>query len=67
LDVKDINLLTNNPEKVKYVVESNIHLNSRVPLQIPANEISKGYLQTKKIILVIYSMTMIKIKQKLQK
>ena len=35
-------------EKVKYVTESNIHLNSRVPLQIPANEISKGYLQTKK-------------------
>ncbi|MDN4014657.1 GTP cyclohydrolase II [Chryseobacterium gambrini] len=48
LGVQDINLLTNNPEKVKYVTESNIHLNSRVPLQIPANEISKGYLQTKK-------------------
>ncbi|WP_336690868.1 MULTISPECIES: GTP cyclohydrolase II [unclassified Chryseobacterium] len=48
LGVKDINLLTNNPEKVKYVTESNIRLNSRVPLQIPANEISKRYLQTKK-------------------
>ncbi len=48
LGITDINLLTNNPEKVKYVEESNIHLNARVPLQIPANEISKGYLQTKK-------------------
>ena len=48
LNIKDVNLLTNNPEKVKYVQESNIHLNSRIPLQIPANEISKGYLQTKK-------------------
>jgi GTP cyclohydrolase II len=48
LEVKDINLLTNNPEKVKYVKDSNIHFSSRIPLQIPANEISKGYLQTKK-------------------
>lgn len=48
LNVKDINLLTNNPEKVKYVEESNIHLNARLPLQIPANEMSRGYLKTKK-------------------
>jgi GTP cyclohydrolase II len=48
LDVKNINLLTNNPEKVKYVEESNINLNSRIPLQIPANDSSRGYLQTKK-------------------
>ena len=48
LKIDSINLLTNNPEKVKFVQESNINLNSRVPLQIPANEISRGYLQTKK-------------------
>ena len=48
LNVKNINLLTNNPEKVKYVEESNINLNSRIPLQIPANDSSRGYLQTKK-------------------
>lgn len=48
LGVKKINLLTNNPEKVRFVQESNIELNSRVPLQIPANENSRGYLQTKK-------------------
>lgn len=48
LDVKNINLLTNNPEKVKFVEQSNINLNSRIPLQIPANDSSRGYLQTKK-------------------
>jgi GTP cyclohydrolase II len=48
LDVKNINLLTNNPEKVKFVQQSNINLNSRIPLQIPANDSSRGYLQTKK-------------------
>lgn len=48
LDVKSINLLTNNPEKVKFVEQSNIALNSRIPLQIPANDSSRGYLQTKK-------------------
>lgn len=48
LAVKNINLLTNNPEKVKFVEQSNINLNSRIPLQIPANDSSRGYLQTKK-------------------
>lgn len=48
LDVKEINLLTNNPEKIKYVENSEIHLNERIPLQIKANEISKDYLKTKK-------------------
>lgn len=48
LNVENINLLTNNPEKVKFVENSNINLNSRIPLQIPANDSSRGYLQTKK-------------------
>jgi len=54
LKIENINLLTNNPEKVKFVKDSNINLNSRVPLQIPANENSKEYLQTKKISSVIF-------------
>ena len=48
LDIKNINLLTNNPEKVKFVENSNIILNSRVPLQNPANDSSRGYLKIKK-------------------
>lgn len=48
LDIKEINLLTNNPEKVKIVENSSIKLNSRIPLQIAANENSVEYLRTKK-------------------
>lgn len=48
LNVKSVNLLTNNPEKIKFVEESVITLNARIPLQIKANEISASYLKTKK-------------------
>lgn len=48
LEVKKINLLTNNPEKMKFVENSEIELVQRIPLQIEANENSEGYLKTKK-------------------
>lgn len=48
LGVKQINLLTNNPDKLKFVEDSDIQLLKRIPLQIEANENSKDYLQTKK-------------------
>ena len=48
LGVSKINLLTNNPEKIKYVENSDIQLVERIPLQIKANEISESYLKTKK-------------------
>ncbi|WP_027376036.1 GTP cyclohydrolase II [Kaistella palustris] len=48
LNVKDINLLTNNPEKIKIVENSNIHLNKRIPLQIGSTKESAGYLKVKK-------------------
>lgn len=48
LEVKEINLLTNNPEKIKAVKESNIILNKRIPLQIDSTLDSAAYLQTKK-------------------
>lgn len=49
LKVKSVNLLTNNPEKLKIVENSDIQLHARVPLQIQSNENSKDYLRTKKI------------------
>ena len=49
LNISEVNLLTNNPEKLKIVEESDIKLNSRIPLQIQANESSEGYLKTKKL------------------
>lgn len=48
LDVKEINLLTNNPEKMKIVENSNIHLNKRIPLQITSTKESESYLKVKK-------------------
>ncbi len=48
LQVESVNLLTNNPEKVKIVENSNIKFNNRVALQMPANEVSRDYLKIKK-------------------
>ena len=48
LGIKEINLLTNNPDKVRYVESSDIRLVRRIPLQMEANENSKEYLKTKK-------------------
>lgn len=48
LNVKDINLITNNPDKLSIVEKSSIQLHSRIPLEIPANEENKDYLKTKK-------------------
>ncbi len=48
LEVKSINLLTNNPEKIKVVENSNIILNKRIPLQIDATKDSSSYLKVKK-------------------
>ncbi|PZU83694.1 MAG: GTP cyclohydrolase II [Chryseobacterium sp.] len=48
LDVKSVNLMTNNPEKIRFIKDSNIEFNSRIPLQIKSNESSADYLKTKK-------------------
>jgi len=48
LDVKEINLLTNNPDKLKSVENSRIILKSRIPLEIDSNEINADYLVKKK-------------------
>lgn len=48
LGIKEINLMTNNPEKIKIVENSDIVFNKRIPLQIKANKNSLSYLQTKK-------------------
>lgn len=48
LGIKEINLLTNNPLKIEAVENSPIKLNRRIPLQIAANDVSRGYLKSKK-------------------
>lgn len=48
LGINKINLLTNNPDKMKFVEDSDIKLIQRIPLQMEANESSEEYLKTKK-------------------
>ena len=47
LNVTAVNLLTNNPQKLKYVTDSNILLNKRIPLQMDSTKESEAYLKTK--------------------
>ncbi|WP_313100540.1 GTP cyclohydrolase II [Epilithonimonas sp.] len=48
LNVKEINLLTNNPDKLKSLENSGIILNHRVPLEIESNDVNESYLLKKK-------------------
>lgn len=48
IGVKSVNLMTNNPEKIRFIKNSNIAYNSRIPLQIKSNDDSASYLKTKK-------------------
>lgn len=48
LDVTTINLLTNNPEKLKSLENSGISLNERIPLEIDSNATNESYLIKKK-------------------
>ncbi len=47
LGIKQINLLTNNPDKINAFGDSGIVINERIGLEIEANKNNKKYLQTK--------------------
>jgi len=48
LEVTKVNLLTNNPEKLKAFNNSGILLSKRIPLEIESNPVNASYLSTKK-------------------
>jgi 3,4-dihydroxy 2-butanone 4-phosphate synthase/GTP cyclohydrolase II len=48
LGVRQIRLLTNNPRKVVGLEGYDLRITERVPLQVPANENNRRYLQTKR-------------------
>ena len=48
LDIKKIDLLTNNPLKIKALEESQVLLRKRIPLEITPTETNKNYLNTKR-------------------
>ncbi len=47
-DVKKINLLTNNPDKLNFFNDTNIEVVDRIPVELSPNETNYGYLKTKK-------------------
>ncbi len=49
LAIRNVNLLTNNPEKEEQLKALGIRVNRRVPLEIPANGVNAKYLATKKL------------------
>ena len=48
LGVKELRLLTNNPDKVYQLSDFGMEIKERVPIEIPANRYDKFYLLTKK-------------------
>ncbi len=47
-DIKSIQLITNNPEKLKYLEEHGIKITARIPIIIPPTKFDEFYLETKK-------------------
>ena len=47
LGIRNIRLLTNNPRKVVGLDGYGLNIVERVPIQIPPNDVNKGYLHTK--------------------
>lgn len=47
LQIKDVQLITNNPLKIKALTDLGINVVSRVPLTVGLNHFNKAYLETK--------------------
>tara|TARA_Y100001935_G_C17253944_1_gene482552 strand:+ start:261 stop:1292 length:1032 start_codon:yes stop_codon:yes gene_type:complete len=50
LKIKDINLITNNPEKINAIKKSGINISKLIKIKPGINKFNKKYLNTKKII-----------------
>lgn len=48
LQIQEVELLTNNPEKVTYLEENGIKVSKRLPLVLPPHKESEDYFETKK-------------------
>lgn len=48
LGIRDVRLLTNNPEKERQLSEFGITVNKRIPLETPPHKVNRAYLKTKK-------------------
>ncbi len=48
LSIKQIDLLTNNPDKIHQLRKYGLTINRRIPLEIHSNQINRNYLKTKR-------------------
>lgn len=48
LNIKSLQLITNNPKKIKYVESLGVEISKRIPAITKVNEYNKSYLNTKK-------------------
>lgn len=48
LGLRSVRLLSNNPDKVKQLKKSGVHVAERVPCRPPTSKLSRGYLRTKR-------------------
>ena len=48
LDIKKVNIITNNPEKLSIFEGSDIVLCDRIPVEAPPNQVNSSYLKAKK-------------------
>lgn len=48
MGVRSIRLMTNNPRKIRLLKELGVQVTGRIPVLIQANEVNKGYLQSKR-------------------
>ncbi len=51
LGISSIRLLTNNPDKIRAIEDSQIDLVERVPLIVPGGEAAQKYMETKRLIM----------------
>ena len=47
LNIKSVNLMTNNPKKINALEKMGLKINKRVPILSKSNEHNKKYLSTK--------------------
>jgi GTP cyclohydrolase II len=48
LHVRSIRIMTNNPSKVQELEKHGVRISGRIPVEIPANQINRPYLETKR-------------------
>ena len=47
LKIQSIDLMTNNPRKIKAIEKSGLKINKRIPIKVASNHYNKNYLDTK--------------------